>query len=150
MKQILMDKWAALGERDRKALLLLVPVILVYGVITVFMNVSNEAARIEQRNQSLSQQYVEMQSTLAGLSTVHQDRSQNLTALINQIGERSNLSYDGIQPTANGVRVTVRDAEQKQLWRWLAFAQSEGLNLASFTLTANEDGTVDLNATVVQ
>ncbi len=150
MKQVFSDKWAALSERDRKALLMLVPAIIVYGLVSVFLNLSNEATRIEQRNQSLSQQYEEMQSTLAGLSSASQGRSQNLTALINQIGERSNLSYDGIQPTANGVRVTVRDAEQKQLWRWLAFAQTEGLNLASFTLTANEDGTVDLNATVVQ
>ncbi|NVK11396.1 MAG: type II secretion system protein M [Gammaproteobacteria bacterium] len=150
MKQLLTEKWAALTDRDRKALLLLVPAIIVYGVLTAFLNVSNEAARIEQRNQILSQQFEEMQMVLAGRSAVGPDRTQNLTVLVNQIGDRSNLSYDGIQPSANGVRVTVRDAEQKQLWRWLAFAQSEGLNLASFTLTANEDGTVDLNATVVQ
>jgi type II secretory pathway component PulM len=145
----LLELWNNLSDRDRRALTVLGPAILLYVIVQLFVSMSNQIEQVNRTNNVLVQQISEMRAMIGQVTSPNQARSRNaLSTLINQLGQRSAVTYESIQPNNGGTRVVMKDISQRALWRWLALGQGEGLRLTTLTITANDDGTVDAVATV--
>ncbi|MCH8532381.1 MAG: type II secretion system protein M [Saccharospirillum sp.] len=147
MFQSIADQWALLGERDRRALSVLIPIVILlllwFGLIAPLQQRHTLAQSQLNAAQNTFQEVVAKAPQLVGQPNTAVAGSTNLNTDLRRHANRLGISIVGLEPDGDLLRVRIDEARYSQLVRWLAVLEQEGILADQVTLEArNRPGLV--------
>lgn len=147
MFQSIADQWALLNERDRRALTVLIPVVILlvvwFGLIQPLQQRHALAQNQLNAAQHTFQEVVAKAPLLVGQASTTVTGSANLNTDLRRHANRLGISIVGLEPDGDLLRVRIDEARYSQLVRWLAVLEQEGILADQLTLEArNRPGLV--------
>ncbi|MHA7878260.1 MAG: type II secretion system protein GspM [Saccharospirillum sp.] len=144
----LAERWALMGERDRRALAVLIPVtvlvLLWLGLVQPLLQRHQRADAQLAAAQSTYQELLAKAPQLMGQINVSAaPDSGNLNTDLRRHANRLGISIVGLEPDGDLLQVRIDEARYSQLMRWLAILEQEGSRADQVTLEArNRPGVV--------
>lgn len=147
MFQSIADQWALLGERDRRALSVLIPIVILlllwFGIIAPLQQRHTLAQSQLNAAQNTFQEVVAKAPRLVGQPNTAVAGSTNLNTELRRHANRLGITIVGLEPDGDLLRVRIDEARYSQLVRWLAVLEQEGILADQLTLEArNRPGLV--------
>lgn len=148
MFQSIADQWALMGERDRRALSILIPVVvllLIWFVLVQPLQQRHSLAKAQlNAAQSTLQEVVAKAPRLMGqTNTATGAGNTNLNTDLRRHANRLGINIVGLEPDGDLLRVRIDETRYSQLVRWLAVLEQEGILAEQLTMEArNRPGLV--------